>query len=171
MKKISKLFLSIISLALCLCSLIPFAGCAPKGEEVQSVTYYEYGYQRAYESRCEWEIIEESITLAEYENAPEESKIGNSYFSYWEDIDTDRQAFIAHADAKVGSTIYGYEGSTVRYYFKWTFKSYKLEYVRVNILDDESIEIHYKSTTMEISPKTHGYINGKLPYEITYFIN
>lgn len=182
MKKISKLLLSFILVALCFCSIIPFAGCAPKGEAVQSIRYYDrqFGATQLI-STCEWEIATENITKSEYDNAPEEYKVKNSNLMS-EYIDIDRQAFIAYADAKIDTVVYTYSsypdnnGDDVYFYHRYTFKSYKLEYVKVNfkksVIENDSVDIYFMNLIIEVSPFTNGYFNGtKLSYEITYFEN
>lgn len=180
MKKINKLFLSLILTALCLCSIIPFAACGePQWQEVQSVTFNESGRARTITSTCEWEIITESITKSEYESAPDENKIEDKSISNLQEIDIDRQSFIAHAEEKVGSVFYGYDywftnsGENKAYfYYKYTLKSYKLDYVKVNILENDGLEINYYKDIIKISPSENGYLNDSdLPYKITYFEN
>ena len=174
MKKIYKLFLTVILLAICACGTIPFAACGD-GEwiEVQSVSYNDMGRKITYTSTCEWEIEEEDITKSEYDNAPEENKVKTFLSS--EKITTDRQDFINYANSKTGmsySTYNSFYFDTVFYYYKHTIKSYKLDYVKVKILEKDSLEINYNNKIIQVSPSENGYLNDSdLPYEITYFEN
>lgn len=180
MKKISKLFLSFILVALCLCSIIPFAACDNRNWiEVQSVTFYydsEFGILTI-SSICIWEHKAETITQAEYDAAPNEIK-GDFYEpTYEENIPVDRTEFIKTADKNIGTVCYRRtfplsHDDIIYKYYKYTYKSYELKYIKVNILENDSIEIQLLDGTIRKITPNDGYLpNSQLPYEIVYFNN
>lgn len=180
MKKISKVFFSFILVALCACGTIPFAGCGePDWQEVQSVSYVDAQGGGQLWSTIEWTATCELCAKTEYENAPEDKKespqdhftepvVLNTATSY-EAIDINKEEFFAHIDEKIGNFYYRGDIYTApdysyifHYYYKCTYQSYKAKYVRVNFLDDNSIEIYYDGRTIRTFPNA---------YTITYFEN
>lgn len=181
MKKISKLFLSLILTALCLCSIIPFAACDNRNWiEVQSVLYGDAQGGGFLSSVIEWTATCEKITSEEYNSAPDNIKvapkerIGNTpeilkTTKTYDGIELDRTASLAQTEEKIGNFYYYCESwqdsfsipHYIAYYFyKCTYTSYKTEYVKVNFLDDDSIEIYFMGNIIKTLPDV---------YEITYF--
>lgn len=174
MKKLLIAFLAMCISAFC---IIPFAGCDSGWVEVQSITYTTMdGEETTYTSMCIWDIADEIVSKAEYENAPNDHKGEFFNFSNKEIIDVNRQEFIVNANKKIGETYYSYqyfypdwnnEGNKVSAYVKGTYTNYTLEYVKVKFVENDHIEIDYEGEIIELSPL---YLNDQLlPYTITYF--
>lgn len=174
-----KLMTLILTVALCACLSIPFAGCDSGWVEVQSITYTtRSGETKTITSKCYWEITSEIITKAEYDNAPIEIK-GEFFYlvNDGEEIPQDRKAFKTYINSLKGTYFYNcqyiYEypgfpdGNKVYTYYKQAIKSYELKYVNVKISDNDSIEIKYDNITQTIAPT---YVNDASSfYQITYF--
>jgi len=178
MKKISKLFLSFLLTALWVCSFVAFAGCGDaEWIEVQSVQYGSEQGSGFLWSTIEWTATCEKITFTEYESVPDDIKKSQTRrgkptvlktTTTHELIGLDREVFFAHAQEKIGD-IYYYAESWENpyddilygtYYYKCTYKSYEINYVKVNFLDDYCIEINYNGEIIKTYPDI---------FDITYF--
>lgn len=164
MKKIKKLIVTFVLLALCVCCVVPFVGCdtlnADDWKEVQSIICYTDDNSTVIaKSICFWDISKEEITQEEYSNAPSELHERPNYSQI---IPLNKTEFIGDIDNKVGKTYYSYRqtyNDTI--YEKHTYNSYELQIVRIKI-SDKTIEIEYNGNI-----EKYTYTS----YEITYFEN
>lgn len=166
MKKIRKLFLTAILLAVCACCAVPLAACdtlnADDWKEVQSITYTTESGSKTLVSVCVWDTTKEEITKEEYDNAPATFKAyahSSSDFPPERTIDNE---FLTIAKNAIGTTDY-YSFSTGPYkYAKITYNSYTLKYVKVKFNKNGSLDIDFDGHATTVVPIT---------YEITYFEN
>ncbi|MDE6597599.1 MAG: hypothetical protein K2K60_03060 [Clostridia bacterium] len=178
MKKIKKLFLPVVLLALCMCCIIPFAGCKDDGEwiEVLSVSYkFETGEGRSFGSTVKWDMKRTYVIKEAYDLAAEDMKLCfenfNDYHELFPDTDsdmsTDRNEYFNNLNKFINKTYYinvrersyGYGNE---WYFKETWGNYTVNYVKIQLLENNTLKIKYKNEVLEVQP---------LLYEITYFEN
>lgn len=141
-------------------------------KEVQSVTYTIGTESTTLKSKLYWNFVSSEIEKTEYDNAPESQKLSYSMYSYmlFEEVtglnvSINRKQFISDANNKVGSTYFTFiegEYETENSYHKATYSSYTIEYVKVKILSDTTIDIKYGDSDSIIKINTN-------TYEITYF--
>lgn len=184
MKKINKLFLSLILTALCLCSSIPFIACDNRNWiEVQEVSYNGVQGGGVLSSVIEWTATCEKITIDEYNSAPENIKLDTKTrvgdtpeilksMKTYDAIELNRTTSLAKTEEKIGNFYYcceswystfnnyPYDYPYMNYYYKCTYTNYKTEYVKINFLNDDSIEIYFMGNTIKTFPDA---------YNITYF--
>lgn len=168
MKKIRKLFVTAVLLAICVCCIVPFAACGDGWEEVQSITYKTNSSSKTLYSKCIWDITYQDILKEEFDNAPDKDKqFTNSQEYPWmfnpnSNININRKDFINISNKNIGLTVYlaiSY-GNEDYEYKKVTYNSYTLNYVKIKFNSDNSIEINYDGETTKVLP---------LSYEVSYF--
>ncbi len=140
MKMIKKLITPIILLALCICCIVPFAGCDSGWVEVQGIICnLDDGSKIVAYSSCTWDITTEEITKEEYDNTPNELR--KTPPSSSQVIPINRTEFIENANNLVGNTYY-YARYTYHniVYEKYTCKNYEIQYLKIKI-SGKTIEI------------------------------
>lgn len=168
-----KLITLILTVALCACLSIPFAGCETYNSddewiEVQSITYTTEDGTKTLTSTYQLNISKESIEQAEFDSAPTENKLTIPEGSWGPtstkgEITSNRTEFKANFDKRLGiPEYYCLKEVDTSSYLKLTLNSYKLIYVKVMLLEDNAIEIKYEDKHIKILPSS---------YEIKYFEN
>ncbi len=168
MKMIKKLITPIILIVMCICCIVPFAGCkATEWEEIQYITYTTEEGGATYESKCYWQITHDgylSYDDEEYINAPEENRIYSfvspSATEIAESVGIYKNKYISKADNKIGQTYYYYSTILPNTGERIVFNSYTIKYVKVRFMPDKSIEIDYDNEIISVKP---------LSYEIQRF--
>ncbi|MDE6597600.1 MAG: hypothetical protein K2K60_03065 [Clostridia bacterium] len=182
MKKIKKLFLPVVSLALCLCCVIPFAGCKKNNDEgdwveVYSVNYtFETGESGYFASDVNWEYTKTNVIKEAYELAPEDQRLcfdtWDDYYKYFSGsgLGVDRNKFFSRVNSFINKTYYirlispsgvHYDNES-EWYWKEVYGNYKIEYVKIQLLENNTLKIKAKGKVIEVQP---------LLYEIKYFEN
>lgn len=188
MKKIKKLITPFILIALCVCFVVPFAGCGgaddtpdlpdatKNGEwiEVQRITYWTNTGSYTTSGATIYDLVStysieaeiEEVSKEEYDRATDEQK--NSIPDYnITDVymPINRKEIISTYSSLTGKTYFIYSSSS-NSYFRLSL-NFVLRYVRVRYLDNNCIEINYYETS-----KNQGYTSMRilpLSYSITYF--
>lgn len=146
----------------------PIYNSAKNGEwvEIQSITYDLNGSRPTLISRVISEYEAEEITKDEYDNAPDDQKIGQGLFVGSYSIEVNRQEFVINPSKFIGKTFYYYYGF---HYHKAILTNLTMRYVKIKFLDDSTFELNYYEELSDEYAKT---IRVKpVAYCITYFNN
>lgn len=157
-------------------SLLAFSGCtsdnsntASEWVEVQSITYsIKDGSEKKLTSTVYRKISDlQTITLEEFENAPEEQKEYPYSLDYSSsEVPIDRKPMIEKVQKSLGKTIYS-ANNLLNCYYKFIVENYETRYVKIHLLDDGSIKINYYETLNALGFTTINVL--PVSYEITYF--
>ena len=152
----------ICSLLLVVLFAFPFAGCSTNSTdddwvEVQSITYTMDSAQKTYTSTYKYDITAEEIEQAEYDNAPLEYKFKIQYLDdvgYEHKMDSNRADFLTNAKRLLSNPSYFLlDGYAI--YYKVTYNSYKIKYVKIKLNKDGTVEIKYDDEYKKILPTSY----------------